>query len=375
MSVETKVGMFFLIGIVVLGGVTFYVEDVSTLMKETYDVRAHFSTANGLKVGNSVQVAGVEVGRVKVITLTDTGVDIILEIEEGREIKKDAVATITLGGFLGDKYVDISLGGEGAPRLQPGEELEVNNPPDLNAIIANVIKTVDQVAEFTASIAEAKDFFKALKEAGPKLDKTLTALQDITEKIRAGEGTIGKLIQDDDVYKKADQIATSLRTASERLAKIIGDNEDEIRDALAAVKESGPQIKEAVTSLKAIAQKIEKGEGTIGKLVNDPALYEDITATFGKVKALLAKMEKGDSAVSRFMNDEKFFEEMKASVAALNSVAQKLDKGEGTVGKLINDPSLFDEMKKVVQEGREAVRGAKEQIPIGAFGSVIFGAF
>ncbi|NOZ23131.1 MAG: hypothetical protein GXP25_18815, partial [Planctomycetes bacterium] len=251
----------------------------------------------------------------------------------------------------------------------------VNNPPDLNAIIANVVKTIDQVADFTSSIAEGKEFFKSLKDAGPKLNKTLTALQEITEKIRAGKGTIGKLVNNDDIYKKADQIATSLRTASERLAGIIGDNEGEIREALAAIKESGPQVKEAITSLKAIAQKIEKGEGTIGKLVNDPGLYEDLTETFGKVKVLLAKVEKGDSAVSRFMNDEKFFEEIKSSVAALNSVAQKLDKGEGTVGKLINDPTLFDEMKKVVQEGREAVRGAKEQIPIGAFSSVIFGAF
>jgi len=50
-------------------------------------------------------------------------------------------------------------------------------------------------------------------------------------------------------------------------------------------------------------------------------------------------------------------------------------KGEGTVGKLINDPSVFEEMKKVIQEGREAVRGAKEQIPVGAFTSVVFGAF
>ncbi|NOZ22567.1 MAG: MCE family protein, partial [Planctomycetes bacterium] len=155
MSVESKVGMFFFLGMVILGIVTFYVEDVSTWMKNTYDIKAHFTTANGLKEGNSVQVAGVEVGRVKTIDLTDTGVDIVLEIEEARKIKKDAVATITLGGFLGDKYMDISLGGKDAPFLKPGGTLEqVNNPPDLNAIIANVVKTIDQVADFTSSIAE-----------------------------------------------------------------------------------------------------------------------------------------------------------------------------------------------------------------------------
>ncbi|MEW6357098.1 MAG: MlaD family protein [Planctomycetota bacterium] len=375
MSVETKVGLFFFIGIVILGIVTFYVEDVSTRIKKTYEVKAHFSTANGLKPGNSVQVAGVEVGRVKTIELTDTGVDIVMDIEEGRTIKKDAVATITLGGFLGDKFVDISLGGKDAPPLQPGEELAVNNPPDLNAIVANVVKTIDQVADFTSSIAEGKEFFKSLKDAGPKLDKTLTALQEITEKIRAGEGTIGKLVNDEDIYKKTDEIATSLRTASERLAKIIGDNEEEIREALAAIKESGPQIKEAVASLKAIAQKIEKGEGTIGKLVNDPQVFDDLRAALANVKDLTDKMKKGDSEIAKLMDDKKFFEEIRGSIAALNNVAQKLDKGEGTVGRLINDPTLFEEMKKVVQEGREAVRGAKEQIPIGAFGSVIFGAF
>jgi len=375
MNVEAKVGMFFFVGIVILAAVTFFVEDVPNRMKKMYQVKANFATANGLKVGNAVQMAGVDVGRVKSIELTEEGVALVMAIEEGRAIRRDARATITLGGFLGDKYVDISLGTPGAPPLEDGGEVQVNNPPNLNAIVANVIKTVDAIADFSASFAEGKDFFKSLKEAGPKLNKTLDALQEITAKINKGEGTIGKLVSDDELYQKADRIASSLRSASERLDRIIGENEEEIRAALAAIRESGPKIKQASQDLSSITQKIQAGEGTIGRLVNDPAVFDELKASLANVRELTDKMKSGDSELAKFTNNKKFFEDLEKAIAALNSVASKIDQGQGTVGKLVNDPTLFDEMKKVVQEGREAVRGAKEQIPVGAFTSVVFGAF
>lgn len=377
MSTESRVGLFFFLGIVILGVVTFRVEDLGKIMTRTYSVKAHFSCANGLEVGNDVTLAGVKVGTVRSVGLSGEGdgVDVLMEVEQGAVIKKDSRATITLGGFVGEKYVEITLGSKGAAPLGNGDEVLVNNPLDLNAVVADAVNAIHSLADFSASLAEGKDFLKSLKEAGPKLNQTLDSVQEIAAKIKAGEGTVGKLIKDDDIYKKADAIATSLRDASERLAKIIGDNEEEIRNALAALKDTGPEIKAAVASFKEIAKKIQAGEGTVGKLVNDPKIYDDLAATLEGVRKLVAKVEKGDSALARFVNDEKFFTDTRESIAALKSVAAKIDQGQGTVGKLINDPTLFDEMKKVVQEGREAVRGAKEQIPVGAFTSVVFGAF
>ena len=127
--------------------------------------------ANGLKVDNPVKIVGVDVGKVTAIDIVEDGVEVVMKIEEGRVIRRDSVATITLGGFLGAKYVEITLGSKRAPALKPGESVQVNNPPDLNAIVAKAVSAINAIADFTESFAEAKEFFKSLKETGPKLKR------------------------------------------------------------------------------------------------------------------------------------------------------------------------------------------------------------
>ena len=201
MSVESKVGLFFFLGILVLAVATFRVEDVGKMMESSYTVKTHFTSASGLEEGNPVAVAGVKVGKVTSVKIAADRIEVEMEIKEGVVVKQDSLATITLGGLLGDKYVDISLGSKDAPALKPGDVVASRNPPDLNEMVAKVVKAVNAMSDFSESFAEGKDFFSSLKEAGPKLNKTLDALQEITEKINAGEGTIGKLVKEEDVYK------------------------------------------------------------------------------------------------------------------------------------------------------------------------------
>jgi len=379
MSAETKVGLFFCLGMFILGVLTLKVEHFDEMFQKKYELKTYFTSAGGLKKGDSVSVAGVKVGEVTDVRLEDGKVAVVMSINEGVPIKSDAVAMITVGSLLGGKYVDISHGSQQAPVVEPGGMIRGKDTPDVNALLEKIELAVGGIGELTRSFQQqfegSQEFFDTLRQSGPKLNKTLTALQEITEKIRSGEGTIGKLVYDDSVYQKAEDIAAALRTASEKLAKILTENEKTINESLAAMKETMPELKASVASLKSIAAKIDKGEGTVGKLVNDPQLYEDLSTTVATVRTLLAKVEKGEGPLGNLLGDEKFFADAREAVANLNSVAAKIDSGKGTLGMLINDPSLFEEMKKIVEEGREAVRGAKEQIPVGAFTSVLFSAF
>ena len=375
MSPETKVGLFFVVGMGVLAWLTFMVEHVASLFERQYRLQACFSTANGLEPGSGVTLAGVKVGEVKAVAIEGDKIVVHMAIDEGIAVKQDSVASISMGGLLGNKLIDITLGTTAAPPLAADGVVKSVDAPDVNSLLRKVESAVGNISELTGSFEGSKDFFKSLKEAGPKLNQVLASLQDITDKIKRGEGTVGKLIADDSLYKQAKEIAASLRTASEKLAKILGDNESDLRSTMASVKDVAPQIKEAAANLSGITKKIEKGEGTIGKLVNAPTLYEDLKKAMSSLQTLVAKVEKGEGTLGKFMSDESFYKDAREAVAALKSVAAKIDQGEGTIGKLVNDPTLFDELKKVVLEGREAVRGAKEQIPIGAFTSVLFSAF
>ena len=375
MTAETKVGMFFVVGMGILAWLTFKVEHVETLFARQYPLKAYFSSANGLDAGSPVALAGVKVGVVKKVAIEGEKIAVYLAIDEGQVVRPDSVASITMGGLLGSKFIDMTLGSAGAPALAPDSVVKSMDAPDVDSLLRKVEAAVGNISDLTGSFAGSKDFFTSLKEAGPKLNQVLASLQEITDKIKRGEGTVGKLVADDSLYKQAQEITASLRTASEKLAKILGDNEADIRGTMSAVKDVAPQLKEAVANLTSIARKIEKGEGTIGKLVNDPTLYEDLKKAMSNIQTLVAKVEKGEGTLGKFMSDDTFYKDARDAVATLKSVAAKIDQGEGTIGKLVNDPTLFDELKKVVLEGREAVRGAKEQIPIGAFTSVLFSAF
>jgi phospholipid/cholesterol/gamma-HCH transport system substrate-binding protein len=375
MTAETKVGMFFVVGMGVLAWLTFKVEHVEDLFAKQYPLKAYFSSANGLEAGSAITLAGVKVGKVKAVTIEGDRIAAHMLIDRGQVVRSDAVASITMGGLLGNKFIDITLGSTSADPLPPGSVVKSVDAPDVNSLLRKVEAAVGNIQDLTGSFEGSKDFFKSLKEAGPKLNQVLGSLQEITDKIKKGEGTVGKLVADDSLYKQAQEIAASLRTASEKLAKILGENEADIRGTMTAIKDVAPQFKEAVANLTSIAKKIEKGEGTIGKLVNDPTLYEDLKKAMSNIQTLVAKVEKGEGTLGKFMSDDTFYKDARDAVANLKSVAAKIDQGEGTIGKLVNDPTLFDELKKVVLEGREAVRGAKEQIPIGAFTSVLFSAF
>ncbi len=375
MTAETKVGIFFVTGMIILAWLTFKVEHVERLLARQYPLKAYFASANGLEEGSAVMLAGVKVGQVKSVAIEGDKIAAHLLLDEGAVIRADSVASITMGGLLGSKFVDITLGSLSADPLPPDSIVKSIEVPDVNSLLRKLEAAVGNIQDLTGSFAGSKDFFTSLREAGPKLNQTLASLQDITDKIRKGEGTVGKLVNDESLYKQAQEIALSLRTASEKLAKILGENEAHIRETMASVKDVAPQLKEAAASLTNIAKKIEKGEGTIGKLVNDPSLYDDLKQAMGNIQTLVAKVEKGEGTLGKFMSDDTFYKDARDAVANLKSVASKIDEGQGTIGKLVNDPTLFDELKKVVLEGREAVRGAKEQIPIGAFTSVLFSAF
>lgn len=99
-----------------------------------------------------------------------------------------------------------------------------------------------------------------------------------------------------------------------------------------------------MSSLEKVANKIDSGEGTLGKLVNDDTLYKE-------AKDTMANLNK--TAVN------------------LNQTTQKINQGEGTLGKLVNDDSLYKETKYTLRSVTKATEGLSEQVPVSILGTII----
>jgi phospholipid/cholesterol/gamma-HCH transport system substrate-binding protein len=135
---ETVVGIFVVLGLLCLGYMTVNLGKVSLFGDETYSLYARFSSVSGLRVGNSVDMIGLEVGRVAGFTMDQNDLVVLAELKIRQDVKvyDDAIASIKTAGLIGDKYVQIDPGG-GGDLLKPGGTItETEAPVDIGDLIS-----------------------------------------------------------------------------------------------------------------------------------------------------------------------------------------------------------------------------------------------
>ncbi len=129
-SMETTVGIFVVVCLLAVAYLTFKIGDVSFLGDRSYSLFAKFTSVSGLKVGSSVEMVGIEIGRVAGFSMDQIDQVAVVELRVGNEYKvyDDAIATIKSNGLLGDKFLNIEPGGGGDP-LQPDGIISDTEPP------------------------------------------------------------------------------------------------------------------------------------------------------------------------------------------------------------------------------------------------------
>ena len=350
-------GVFVVIGILLLVLMTLKVEKFQVGKKVGYALNIYFDSAAGVDQNSPVRVAGVRVGEVEKVILENGKAKVTFHLPLQVTLYKDAKAYLKSEGFLGEKYVEITPGTPGYPKLEPNGVVEQGAPPaDVEQFLSNmsairedfkdvmkplgdVLKAVD--AKKVEKVINNIDKFsgqltglaKDSKETIQKAKDAFAGIEDIGDKVKKGEGTLGKLITDDAIYQEAKK---TVETAKE---------------AVETVKSATESAKQTMETLKNVAEKVERGEGTLGKLINDESLYQEAKET---VKSVKETMQSARDAVQ-----------------TVKGIAEKVEKGEGTLGKLVNDDQLMKETEKTLKKVQKAAEGIQEQTPITVLGTII----
>ncbi|MFP4391754.1 MAG: outer membrane lipid asymmetry maintenance protein MlaD [Desulfohalobiaceae bacterium] len=140
-KVELTVGAFVLLGLICLGYLTLQLGQMQFFGSDYYQLQARFSNVSGLRSGNSVQIAGVQVGQVEDIELNQEKyvAMVKLRIQKGIRLSDDSMAAIKTSGLIGDKYISISPGGSGI-YLEPGETIiETQAPLDIEELVGKYV--------------------------------------------------------------------------------------------------------------------------------------------------------------------------------------------------------------------------------------------
>lgn len=138
-KLELMVGLFVLVGIVCLGYLAIKLGKLELVGGNYYELQAEFSSASGLKNGASVEIAGVEIGRVKSIGLKEDRAQVVLSIHQGTTVYDDAIASIKTRGIIGEKFMDLSPGGAGEQLNNGATIMDTESGIDLEQVISQFI--------------------------------------------------------------------------------------------------------------------------------------------------------------------------------------------------------------------------------------------
>lgn len=138
-KLELVVGMFVLVGIISLGYLSIKLGKLEIIGGDLYEVDALFNSASGLKSGATIEIAGVEVGRVKGISLKDDRAVVRLAVQNGTALYTDTIASIKTRGIIGEKFLALSPGGGGDP-LKPGDTIrDTESGLDLEELVSQYV--------------------------------------------------------------------------------------------------------------------------------------------------------------------------------------------------------------------------------------------
>jgi phospholipid/cholesterol/gamma-HCH transport system substrate-binding protein len=198
-SQRLKIGLFTFIGLLVLVAAIFFIGNRKNLFSSTFKINGIFKNVNGLQVGNNVRFAGINVGVVNDIEiLNDTSVRVVLTIDEGLKkfMKHDARMSIGSDGLMGDKLVVIMPGGASTTAMvKNGDQLGSVNPIDVDKIVAKLTKIEDN--------------------AGSLIDN----LSQIVAKVNNGQGSIGRLLNNDKMAKDMEKTVNQAKTTMQNVHK------------------------------------------------------------------------------------------------------------------------------------------------------------
>jgi phospholipid/cholesterol/gamma-HCH transport system substrate-binding protein len=333
---QLKVGVIVLISTIVLVTLLFLMTSSSGLgiLTHKLTVVTYFENSAGLKTGAAVNLEGVTIGTVKSVTIDNsperklTPVKVVMKLDDkyGANLKKDSKASLSTVGVLGDTVVDINSQFAVGQRLQDGDELKTLETPSLTDVV------------------------KASQGTIESLNVILAKMNVIVDNIQSGKGSIGQLINNPDLYNKANKTVDELLTLEKNLNAGRGSIGKLMTDDTMYNR-----LNDAAAKLESISDSLNSGKGTLGKLLKDDSLYKNLNSTLEHANSLMADADAGKGGLGLMLKDPKFRQDLSNTLTQINSLVSNINDGKGTLGKLATDDSMYINVNKLLTASTDLV--------------------
>tara|TARA_Y100000768_G_C23991301_1_gene693576 strand:- start:14621 stop:16015 length:1395 start_codon:yes stop_codon:yes gene_type:complete len=292
---ELKVGLLSLLAIASIVVVSLKITSNKATFGDFIEYKTILSDATGIYENSSIKVAGIVAGRIKTITLSGSQALIKFEVLEKIKITQFSRLRIKSVGFLGDKYIDIYLGDPDAPRLKEGSFIKAETGAGFEQLGKDASEILKDVKVITKVIKESlytEDKKNAIKQIVGQINEfshNANAIsKSLREMIQGNQGKLNKTI--DNLEKLTSQLAYETNRYEE------GSFMEDLSDM-------GPilaKVDQSVTDLRDIMADVKSGKGTVGKLLRDEQIVDQVNETLSGVNQIVGRLNRFKANVSIF---------------------------------------------------------------------------
>ena len=356
---QLRVGIFVLFGLLVLAFLVLNSTGDFNPFEKKLQLKARFAAADGLRDGSDVQLAGLRIGKVSEVRLLppdspeEEKIEATLLVESelnGRpiteRIRTDSTAQlIAVSVLANEKIINIS------PGTIKGDPVAENHVLDSSEAIS-----INQLTKTGNDLLQ-------------QINKLAVPANEILNKANQGEGTIGRIVNDESLYQNLDATVAETKLTMVRLQTTIEkiNRGEGTAGQLISNPELYNNLNRTVAQLEGISKDIREGRGSAGKFVTDDALYNETRAAITDLRTSAAKINaiaddfkvitneivEGRGTAGRLLKDEQLYEDARDTIARFNSTATRFESlladaqaGKGTIGRLVTDETLFNNLNQ-----------------------------
>ncbi|MGP8245694.1 MAG: MlaD family protein [Bryobacteraceae bacterium] len=324
---QLKVGMVGLAGFFILFVFIFLLTSNQDIFHRTAALKTYMDDASGLVPGTVVRLNGITIGEVDAVRLTNSGnpkrtveFDMTVRSEYLPQIPVDSLVGIAAVNLLGDKFLDITKG-RSSQTVKDGAELGALQTQDIPQLMNQMAVVLESFQTITG-----------------RLDNMLALIEH-------GKGNLGMLLNDDQLMKslngiatEGQQLMTDIRTNNGTIHQLIYDPAlyNELRSPLQRID--------------ALLAGLQAGKGTAGLLLKDPSLFDEAHKTLVEIHQLVTQINSGQGNVGKLVKDDHLYRQLDELVGKFNLTMDKINSGQGSLGQFVTNPRLYESLTGATQE-------------------------
>lgn len=334
---KIKVGVMALFAMIIAGALIFLLTGKRKLFADEAPLYTYMDDSAALAAGAPVRLNGILVGKVSNVQLSgetapQRTIRITLQIEKDMfdRIPVDSIAAISAENVLGTKFINIKRG-RSPQTVSPGSEIAaldtrefeevVQQGYTLLASLQGIIKRVDAIVGLIESGQGSIGKLLVDEELYNRIISIVAEGQKVTRALTTPQGTIGKLIYEDTLYQE-------LRTSMGRVDSLL--------------------------------QGLQAGQGTAGKLLKDEALYAELRQSIADVHRITQDLNAGKGTAGKLLKDEQLYQELRQSLGRVDQILDRVNSGQGTIGQLLVNPQLYDTLNGATTEMQQLIKAVRE---------------